>query len=470
MNYIPNLIRLGVLPILGAWLGCNSIIGLEVGEPEEVGSGGSGPSTGATSAGTGATSAGTGGGATTTGTSSGTPGVCAPGETRCDSDGQQTCDASGQWGTAELCRLGCNGEVCVLVAGMSLGNSHTCAALTDGTVRCWGSSESGQLGDGTLGDGSFRANPAPVVGLNGVTQVAAGNEHNCARLVDGTVKCWGHNGFGKLGDGTYTNSPIPAEALGLASAAGVTLGHSHSCAWLADGSAKCWGINQFGQLGTGTTNNASFTPVSVVGLSTAEAMSAGDRHTCALLQGGTVKCWGDGYSGQLGDGTSGAGAQKLSPSAVPNVAGVAQIALGFYSACVRFTSGAVSCWGSNLYGQVGDGTTQDRPSVTQVDSLAGVALLGSGQVHTCALRNDSATFCWGRGSSGELGAGLTPTGQSEPAPVLNKSGAVGIAGGGEHTCAWYPDATVQCWGNNDFGQLGDGTSGGSKSLPTEVTW
>lgn len=422
----------------------------------------------------GETSSGSGGAATATGTTSGggqggVAGVCAPGETRCAGDAQETCDASGQWGPPAPCRIGCSGVACVLVTGMSLGDAHTCATLSDGTARCWGSSEYGQLGDGTSGSGAFRTTPGPVPGLTAVTQIAAGNLHTCAALSDGSARCWGHNGFGKLGDGSFTQSAVPKDVVGIANVAGLSLGHSHSCAWLSDGTAKCWGINQFGQLGNGGTTDSA-TPVTVVGLSNAVSLSAGDRHNCALLADGTARCWGDGYSGQLGDGSFGAGSQKLTPSPVPNYANVTQIEVGFYSSCGVQAGGALSCWGANLYGQVGDGTTADNPNVTLVDGLAGVALIAPGFLHVCAVRDDGNVFCWGRGSSGELGTGAMPISQTTPQPVLNLSGVAGVAGGGQHTCAWLPDATVYCWGNNDYGQLGDGTSGGNKSLPVEVTW
>lgn len=396
--------------------------------------------------------------------------VCTPGTTRCMNDGQETCDSAGQWGASEACALGCNGDACTKVAEMALGNSHSCALLTDGTVRCWGGSEYGQLGDGTIGAGTMRPKPGPVLNLTSVVHLASGPEHTCATLADGTAKCWGHNGFGKLGDGTFTSSPLPVNIAGITDVAGVTGGHSHTCAWLTNNSAMCWGLNQFGQLGTGNVSN-SMTPVAVVDLTTAKAISAGGRHTCALLQDETVKCWGDGSTGQLGDGTSGAGVKKLTPSPVPGIANAAQIELSHYAGCTRSVAGSVSCWGSNSFGQVGDGTTVDQPNPTQVAGLADIQWLAGGVLHMCALDKDGVALCWGGGADGQLGAGVTPGSQPLPKAAMNKPGAVGIAAGDWHTCVWHSDAnaTVQCWGGNGTGQLGNGTTMGT-SLPTTVVW
>jgi alpha-tubulin suppressor-like RCC1 family protein len=292
--------------------------------PESTG--GAGGASAGTGEGGSGTTAGQGGSGTTT-AGQGGAGECAPGETLC-SDGVETrCGDNGRWGEGAPCRLGCGERQCITVVEMALGGRHTCALLTDGTVRCWGAGDLGQLGDGTTGDGAFSATPVAVRGLSRAVQVAAGNDHSCALRDDSTVACWGHNGFGKLGDGSYNSHPVPVDVRGLSAVAGVALGHSHSCAWLTDGTAKCWGINDVGQLGDGTTTQSP-TPTTVRDQSGVVEMSLGDRHTCARLGDGRAMCWGGGYSGQLGDGTSGDAAQKLTPSPVRGLTGAQQIALG----------------------------------------------------------------------------------------------------------------------------------------------
>jgi alpha-tubulin suppressor-like RCC1 family protein len=352
---------------------------------------------------------------------------------------------------------------------MSLGGSHTCALLSDGAVWCWGSSEDGQLGDGTIGMGAHRPGPAPISGLAGVVNVAAGDAHTCAALSDGTARCWGHGGFGKLGDGAFMSVPVPQDVPGLVGVAGIALGQSHTCAWLADGGAKCWGMNQFGQLGTGSTADAP-TPANVMSLPDAAGISLGSHHTCARREGGAAACWGDGYSGQLGDGTSGMGAQKLTPSPVPGLGDVAQVGVGHFMSCARTTAGDVSCWGSNLYGQLGIGNTQDQASPAPVGGLADAIWLAAGTFHVCALRSDGTVFCWGNAADGRLGNGMASGSQPAPEAVPGLGSMAGVAAGGAHTCAWSSIGQIFCWGNNDFGQLGDGTSGGSKATPVQVKW
>ena len=182
---------------------------------------------------------------------------------------------------------------------VAAGIQHSCAVLSDGTVNCWGSNFSGQLGDGSTTDST---SPVIVDGITIATQVSAGADHSCALLSGGTVKCWGNNGDGQLGDGTTTNSSSPVSVSGITNATQISAGYQHSCALLTGGTVKCWGYNGYGQLGDGTPTDSS-SPVSVTGITTATQVSASETHTCALLSDGTVKCWGANDDGELGDGT-----------------------------------------------------------------------------------------------------------------------------------------------------------------------
>jgi alpha-tubulin suppressor-like RCC1 family protein len=250
---------------------------------------------------------------------------------------------------------------------VSVGTSHICGLTADGAAECWGGNRLGAVGDGTTED---RAIPAPVKGLgSGVASIAAGVDFTCA-LQTGGVKCWGSNDIGQLGSGTYESSPVPTDVLGLeSSVAGVTVGVFHACAWKLNGEAWCWGENSFGQLGDGTQINTPI-PVQVIGLGGGvKAMAAGGSHTCAVLVGGDVKCWGSDDFGQLGDGSTTA---QPAPVSVSGLNGTAVgIAAGGGHTCVLLQSGGVRCWGSNQSGQLGNNGDRNSSKPVSVIFPAG---------------------------------------------------------------------------------------------------
>ncbi|MFZ9393407.1 MAG: RCC1 domain-containing protein, partial [Ilumatobacteraceae bacterium] len=216
---------------------------------------------------------------------------------------------------------------------ITLGGDHTCALLSTGSVKCWGLNDLGQLGDGTTTSRSLPVDVLVSLGgspLTGVTAISAGTSHTCALLSTGSVKCWGYNGDGEFGNGTTTNSSLPVDVLvslggsPLTGVSAITAGAYHTCALLSTGSVRCWGLNNYGQIGDGTsgagTNRLAPTAVLVsLGgspLTGVSAITAGAYHTCALLSTGSVRCWGLNNYGQIGDGTSGAGTNRLAPTAV----------------------------------------------------------------------------------------------------------------------------------------------------------
>ena len=247
-------------------------------------------------------------------------------------------------------------------AQITAGFYHTCARLSDGSTKCWGYNGFGQLGDGTATDST---SPVVVLSLSNVEQISAGEYHTCARLSDGSAKCWGRNNYGNLGDGTTIDSTSPVDVLSLSNVEEITAGRYHTCARLSDGSAKCWGYNGNGRLGDGT-NSKRYSPVDVLSLSNVEEISAGGSHTCARLSDGSAKCWGYNVNGRLGDGTT---TTRYSPVDVLSLSNVEQITAGSSHTCARLSDGSAKCWGDNDYGQLGDGTTSTRSSPVDVEGL-----------------------------------------------------------------------------------------------------
>ena len=331
---------------------------------------------------------------------------------------------------------------------------HTCATVAGGGLKCWGHNGYGQLGDGTTTNKSV---PNNVSGLgSGISEIAANGYFTCAIDAGGGVKCWGYNEFLQLGDGTTTNRIVPTNVSGLGSGvAAIATGVYHTCAIVPGGGVKCWGQNEDGQLGDGTTTVRTV-PTDVSGLgSGVTAIAAAGGHTCAIVAGGGVKCWGYNNHGQLGDGTTTA---RTVPTDVSGLgSGVTAIATGVYHTCAIVAEGGAKCWGENSYGQLGDGSFTDKSVPTSVSGLeSDVTAIAAGR-HTCAIVRGGAK-CWGRNNYGQLGDSST-TDKSVPASVSGlESGVTAIATGERHTCATTTGGRLKCWGDNGYGQLGDCTT------------
>jgi alpha-tubulin suppressor-like RCC1 family protein len=327
------------------------------------------------------------------------------------------------------------------VSQVALGEgTHACAVLFDGTVSCWGANAQGQLGDGTTTSHPLPAavrtssvSPEPLIA---VRQVTVGGEHTCAAMLDGGVRCWGNGSGGRLGNGASVSQSAPVEVRASSSDA-----------------SPLQGVQQ---------------------------VSAGNSHTCALLATGTVKCWGNNGSGRLGDGTSTSRTSpvdvRTSVSMATPLTGVVQIAAGAFHTCALLETGGVRCWGQNVSsapgtfaGQLGDGTATSRTSPVEVIGLPGPAVqVAAGQYHTCAVLGDGDLWCWGHNGNGRLAVGSIDTANHLQPQHAAVTGVAQVATGVAQTCARSISGSLRCWGANAQGQLGNGSQTDTAS-PTVVS-
>jgi alpha-tubulin suppressor-like RCC1 family protein len=334
---------------------------------------------------------------------------------------------------------------------LSAGPSHTCAVLRGGTVKCWGSNGYGVLGDGTT---ISRSTPVTVPGIAGATAIGTDQVTTCAIVTGGAVKCWGDNAYGTLGHGLEAGSLTPVDVVGVSGATALSVGPTHVCVIVAGGAVKCWGDNQVGQLGAvlPAPNFRTRTPVDVQGITGATRLALGAAFSCAVVQGGAVKCWGDDSRAQLGNGLAPGGS---TPSSVVGLTGVTAVSAGFSGACAVH-GGTVSCWGENGFGQLGSGDTHGTLTPVAVQGLADAADLATGNYFSCASRASGGIACWGDNGSGQLGDGTSST-ATTPFATVGTADATEVAVGYGHSCALGAAGGVSCWGSNYLGRIGDGT-------------
>lgn len=351
----------------------------------------------------------------------------------------------------------CHAQPVVLdqVDAVTAGGGHSCASDQGQGVRCWGFNFLAQLGDGTRRD---RRLPVSVAGLNAhVSALAAGQDHSCALLDNGGVRCWGMNVYGQLGDGGTELGLDLVTPQGLDSGvAALALGADHSCALTQQGAVLCWGANYAGQLGDGSGQDR-LVPTAVSGLAAGVlAIGAGQRHTCAVLSDGGIRCWGFNFAGQLGDAST---QDRLAPVVVQDIDDAIAVDGGERHSCALRANGGVSCWGANNNSQLGAGDDErDRSTPIAAEGLPGPAsVIALGSEHSCALIAGSV-YCWGRNDVGQLGDG-TPVRRDRAVQVQGLASNIDrLAIGDHHGCARGADATLQCWGLNFNGQLGDGST------------
>jgi alpha-tubulin suppressor-like RCC1 family protein len=350
--------------------------------------------------------------------------------------------------------LGLANDASAQARTLSLGQSHACEVTPAGGVQCWGTNFSAQLGDGTK---VFRPQPAPVSGLSsGVIAVAQGFNHGCALTGAGAVKCWGFNGTGQLGSGNFNESLVPADVVGLGGpATQITVGDFFSCALLQGGSVQCWGRGSSGALGNNATANSN-TPVQVQGLTSGVLqIDAGGSHACAVLSAGTLQCWGEGSGGQLGDNTA---TDRLTPVNVPIAGNVTAVSAGTNHTCARIESGEVQCWGLNVSGELGDGTLAGRNAPVATGFGPNAVQVSTGSNFTCARRSNGSIVCAGANGVGLLGNNSNVT-TATPVPVSGINDAVELdsALSGFFSCVRRGNGQTVCWGENVFGQIGIGS-------------
>ena len=362
------------------------------------------------------------------------------------------------------------------ITAVALGQQHSCVLRgEDGSVWCVGYNQYGQIGDKAkescyLGDGDYGACTKKLVLATGferdITQVSVGEGFTCVLTKDGAVKCRGYNNYGNLGNGTRQDTGVLSTVSGLDSGVkAIAAGWHHACALLSNGGIKCWGNNETGGLGDGTTTQAT-TPVEVQELGgVAKAIAAGSNYSCALLDDGTLKCWGNNMLGQLGIKTDKCG-KNYSPCSVKPLkiegldGAVVEMSLGESNSCAVTEKGSLFCWGLNEYGQLGIGSAgQFKDTPTVVPNLSGVKHVAVGDEHTCAALQNNAVFCWGENFGLELGSrskdsiddGEFPC-SFTPLLVPGLSGSIQelVATSGQ-ACVLQTDHSVYCWGTRSGG-------------------
>lgn len=357
-------------------------------------------------------------------------------------------------------------------AEVRAGGATTCVRRFTGGIACWGRALAGELGDGVYPFPAYQATPSSAVlayapALAAGTWIAAGADRACARTSTKNVVCWGDSWGGWPGG---AEGSTPATLPGLTNVDQIVLpkralnyGHRTTACARSAGGVRCWGGNNYGLLGTGTTDDLDHpTPVTIPGLgSNVAEIALGESHACARFTNGTVTCWGSNLRGKLGNGTT---VEALSVGApIAGLTGVVQLALGIDHTCALKSDGTIRCWGAG--DMIGDGAGLQRTSPRAVSQFVLAAEIAAGSHHTCARMVDGTVQCWGLNTYGQLG-----TNDNTHASIPYANGLSGVAqltAGLDHTCARTTTNKVLCWGDNTWGQLGDGTST-TRLSPTAV--
>lgn len=346
---------------------------------------------------------------------------------------------------------------------ISGGQNRTCGVTGDGETKCWGDNASGGLGDGTLID---RPTPGAVLGLGpGTTMTVEAGGPSCALLANGSVRCWGGNIEGSI-PGAGADNPVPVDIprLGAGTTAHISLGQKHGCAISITGATRCWGSNSSSQLGVGLPKGSLYALPTLVpgfGPGTTRQIDASYLGTCAVRIDNSAWCWGTNVGGRIGDGTS---TERNLPTAVVDLGPgtTAQIATGTHHTCAVTTEGAAKCWGSSTSGALGNGRLgPDVPTPGDVVGLdeGTTTMIDTGSAYSCAVTTDGTAKCWGTNVYGQLGLGEGVWQQLAPRPVIGLTNSTRLIHTSTNTaCAITTSDELRCWGLNDLGQVGDGTT------------
>ena len=351
------------------------------------------------------------------------------------------------------------------LASVRAGSHYSCGVAPNGSAFCWGANDMGQLGNGTTTD---VFGPTPVSGGLSFTSMSIQWAGGCGLVSGGSAWCWGSAGEptssgGALGGG-HSNSAVPVALVGGLTFTAVSDADGQACGLTAGGAAYCWGWNRYGQLGNGTTTDSPIPTAVSGGLTFTELSAGGDDHACGLTSVGVAYCWGANGSGQLGASStdtctipSGSPTPcSLTPIMVAGGLTFSALSAGTWGyTCGVTTGGAAYCWGSDSYGQLGNGTTTTSPTPVPVSGGLTFTSISAGE-HTCGLAAGGVAYCWGFNRHGQLGNGGT-TNSAMPVAVSGGLAFAAISAGTQHTCGLTTNGAVYCWGWNDRGQLGDGT-------------
>ncbi len=331
------------------------------------------------------------------------------------------------------------------VSSISAGGYHTCGILSSGSAYCWGRGRYGRLGDGNIGIHS-EGNPVAVTMIpNNFTAITGGEYHTCGILSNGSAYCWGRGESGQLGDGNYHHEGNPvAVNITPNNFTPITGGKYHTCGILSNGSAYCWGYGGHGQLGDGNTSahdEGNPVPVNIT-LNNFTSISAGYYHTCGILSNGSAYCWGYGGFGQLGDGDFDSEGNPVPVNMTPN--NFTAITGGKYYTCGILSNGSAYCWGQGDFGQLGDGNTSAHNEGNPVPvnmTPNNFTAITAGYYHTCGILSNGSAYCWGQGEYGQLGDGNTSD-HDEGNPVPVNSSAF------EYTISSFDLKTISLANNN----------------------
>lgn len=354
------------------------------------------------------------------------------------------------------------------------GGTTTLALNSSGYLKAWGSNLYGQIGIGMNGSVFHAQDADSGVNYKSISLSNGYPAYACGITTNDELKCWGANNYGQIGSGSnFPLRSIPTNVDNDLSFKYVSTGNNHSCGITKNDYLKCWGSNTNGQIGDGTSGagNDRFSPVLVDNGTKYLTVSAIASTTCGITLAGVLKCWGSDSQGLLGDG-AGVGSDVLSPQAIDVGVTYQSLVMNSSNACAITTGQILKCWGYNIFGQLGDGTTTIRTSPTQVAGGELYSKVGMDGNSTCALiatgANSGRIQCWGQGSSGQIGHAASPAYVANPTFISGGLYFTQLAFGSASICAITNTNQLYCWGDNNSAALGNGTTTGTQNTPVQV--